>query len=407
MPHCARLLLAACVAAAFALGPVPVGAARAPRALKVSLPAIRVPAGDNVEECWFVRLPLTRTFDVGQWTIRVKGSGGSGYVQHFLVYQYQGERLGEFAAEAKRLVASRACLDLGPVDRDDRQLIAAGSAPNVRGAYPPGVALALTPTPAAPGGAPDGIGILLSANLVNDGPRPKKMTAKVVLKRAKAGTVRARLRPILDRGAEAGLLVPPVSRATTEDRVDARWRPAADACVFDVTANFHRRGLFMGVDHVDADGVVIPSDGGTPNPYVEDRVHLFGTFDYTDPGSRRFPRGLLVRAGEGLRFACWHENGLATPGRLGCEERAGETPGSIAGGPAKPCVAFGTSPGECPATDPAWPGRTFTGACVAANVVAGPTPDDERCALAGFYWDAVPGAAPEAACDASVLPPLE
>ncbi|MCW5892089.1 MAG: hypothetical protein KIT14_16315 [bacterium] len=403
MPHRARLLLAASVAALLAFAPAPAGAKRAPKQLKVSLPAVRVPANANVEECWFVRLPVTQVFDVGEWSIRVKGSRGTGYVQHFLVYQYQGQHLSEFATQAKRLVSSRACLDLGPVDRDDRQLIAAGSAPNVRGMYPPGVALALAPTPAAP----DGIGILLSANLVNQGARPKKMSAKVIFKRAKPGTVRARLRPILDRSAEAGLRVPPVAQAATEDLVDARWRPAADACVLEVTANFHRRGLFMGVDHVDAEGSVLAVDGGTPNPYVEGRTHLFGTFDYTDPGTRRFARGLLVRAGEGLRFGCWHENGLTTPVRLGCEEALGAAPGTIAGGPAKPCIAFGPSPAECPAADPAWPGRTFTGACVAANVVAGPTADDERCALVGFYWDAVPGVAPEAACDASALPPLE
>lgn len=407
MPHRARLFLAASVAALLLVGPARAAAARAPKALEVALPRVSVPASSNVEQCWFVRFPLREAFDVGSWTIRVKGSGNGAYVQHFLVYQYQGERLGEFATQAKQLIASRACLDLGPVDRDARQLIAAGSASNVRGAYPSGVALSLAPTPAVPGGPPDGIGILLGANLVNDGTRPRKMSARVVFKRAKRGTVRARLKSILDHGAEAGLLVPPVSQAATEDRVDARWRPAADACVFDVTGHFHRRGLFMGVDHVDAGGTVLSADGGTPNPYVEGRTHLFGTFDYTDPGARRFARGLLVRAGEGLRFGCWHENGLATPTRLGCEEVADQPPGTVAGGPAKPCVAFGPSPAECPAADPAYPGRTFTGACVAANVVAGPTPDDERCTLAGFYWDAVPGAAPESACDASTLPPLE
>lgn len=407
MPHRARLLLVASLAAALLVGPTPSGAARAPRKLKVALPAVRVPASSNVEQCWFVRFPTADTFDVGEWSIRVKGSGGTGYVQHFLVYQYQGQHLAEFATQQKQLIESRACLDLGPADRDVRQLIAAGSAPNVRGAYPPGVALALTPTPATPGGGPDGIGILLDANLVNEGTRPRKMSAKVILKRAKPGTVRARLKSILDRGAEAGLLVPPVAQAATEDLVDARWRPAADACVFDLTGHFHRRGLFMGVEHLDASDAVVPSDGGTPNPYVDGRTHLFGTFDYTDPGTRRFQRGYLVRAGESLRFGCWHENGIATPVRLGCEELASEAPGTVAGGPAKPCVAFGPSPAECPATDPAWPGRSFTGACVAANVVAGPTPDDEGCALAGFYWDAVPGAAPERACDASALPALE
>jgi hypothetical protein len=39
---------------------------------------------------------------------------------------------------------------------------------------------------------------------------------------------------------------------------------------------------------------------------------------------------------------------------------------------------------------------------VPANLVAGPTPDDEICALAGFYYDAAPGGS----CNVSTLPPV-
>ena len=109
-----------------------------------------------------------------------------------------------------------------------------------------------------------------------------------------------------------------------------------------------------------------------------------------------------MRAGEWLRVGCWHDNGTRVPVRLGCEEVSGEAPGSIDVGPAKPCTIVGRNPSECPASDPAYPGRTFTETCVAANLVAGPDPDDEVCALAGFYYDAAPGVAP---CDAAVALP--
>jgi len=68
---------------------------------------------------------------------------------------------------------------------------------------------------------------------------------------------------------------------------------------------------------------------------------------------------------------------------------AGEIPGDI-GAPAKPC----SSDADCPATDAAYPGRTFTGVCRPANLVAGPTPDDEVCGLNGIYTDAPAGCAP-------------
>jgi hypothetical protein len=226
-----------------------------------------------------------------------------------------------------------------------------------------------------------------------------------VLERAEPDTVRRRLRPILERGAEAGVLVPPFATAASEDLVDARWRPAADACLYTVTGKLHRRGLFLGVDVLDAaDREINPATGGIVNPFEPARYHLYGTPDWTDSGSRRFDEGFLVRAGESLRVGCWHDNGTRVPVRLGCEEVDGEAPGGVAVGPAKPCTIVGLNPSECPASDPAWPGRTFTGTCVAANLVAGPDPDDEVCALAGFYYDAVPGAAPESACDPAVAP---
>jgi hypothetical protein len=40
---------------------------------------------------------------------------------------------------------------------------------------------------------------------------------------------------------------------------------------------------------------------------------------------------------------------------------------------------------------------------VPANVVAGTTPDDEVCGLAGFYYDAAPGGS----CDVASLAPIE
>ena len=89
----------------------------------------------------------------------------------------------------------------------------------------------------------------------------------------------------------------------------------------------------------------------------------------------------LHRAGESLRYGCWHDNGATFPARLGCQDTPGVPPGAL-GAPAAEC--------------------TTSCSCVAANLVAGPTPDDEICALAGYYYEAAPGGS----CDVSGLPAI-
>lgn len=117
-----------------------------------------------------------------------------------------------------------------------------------------------------------------------------------------------------------------------------------------------------------------------------------------------------MRAGEALHPVCWHDNGVATAVRVGCEETPGVVPGIAAGlpggGPAKPCTVVRATSPECPAGDPAYPGRSFTGTCVPAYLVAGSTADDEVCGVTGVFYDAVAGAADRAACDVIELPPL-
>jgi len=379
MPHRLRTLAALLLASLALATPA---AAKGPRTLKVSFPRTVIAPGGNVEACAFVRLPVQEPFDLASYQIVQRGFSGTGVViNHFLVYLYAGERLGEFASQQKQVVESRGCLDLGPADRDARQLVALARAPNFHGALPPGISLPLAPVPAVPGGGPDGIGILLDANWINSARRPRAVSARVVLTRAKPGTVRRRLQPILARDADAGIDVPPFTLRATESLVDARWRPPGDACLFDITGKMHRRGRFFGVELRDAtDQARTPLDG-LANPYANGRPTLFGAPDYTDPGSQRFTSGLFVGAAESLRYGCWHDNGTTEPARLGCQQTPGATPGSI-GAPAAECDAGCT--------------------CVPANLVAGPTPDDEICALAGFYYEAAPGGS----CNVSSLPPV-
>jgi hypothetical protein len=373
LPTLALLLLLALASAA---------EAKVPRSLRVRFPRTVIEAKGNVEACVFVRLPVREPFDLASYKISQHGFSGTGVaINHFLVYLYTGERLGEFAAQQKAVVASRGCLDLGPIDRDSRQTVALTRTTTSLGILPAGLSLPLTPVPATPGGSPDGIGILLDANWLNGATKPRAVSAVVTFKAAKRGTVRRRLQTIFARDAEAGIDVPPFAVRATESLVDARWHPPGDVCLFDITDHMHRRGRFFGVDIRDAADQPRPPLAGLANPYANDRPTLFGAPDYTDPGSQRFPAGLFVGAAESLRYGCWHDNGETEPVRLGCQETPGTVPGSV-GSPATECTPSCT--------------------CVPANLVAGPTPDDEVCTLAGFYYDAAPGAS----CDLSSLPPI-
>jgi hypothetical protein len=160
--------------------------------------------------------------------------------------------------------------------------------------------------------------------------------------------------------------------------------------VYEVSGAFHRRGRFLGVDRLDASGAAANPDPTVTNPLEVGRRHLFGMTDYTDGGSRVFPAGLLLRAGEALAWTCWLENGVLFPMRLGCEETPGVVPGSRAGGPATPCPATAPISPECGAGDGGV--RPRTGACVPAAVVAGVAPGDETCALQVAYWEVSAGA---------------
>jgi hypothetical protein len=416
MPHAPLLIL-------LLLGAASPLAAGEPRTIKIRMPRIEVPPGESVEVCYFTRIRRAAPFDLAEWRVRHRGAGGSVALAHFLVYQYLGEELAAFAQDGGRLVASRGCLGLGPTDRDRRVLVASRTLSGAE-RTPPGIALRLAPGPATRGAAVDGLGILVGANWVNGGTKARSASSRLVLKSARRGTLRRVARPILARSPELGLVVPPGTMRSTEATtallnaerpneppIRDAWGagldtaglppPPGDACVVNLTCNLHERVRLFAVDHAGAAGETRNPPGGPANPLEPGRTHLFVASDYTDPGRLQFPRPLHLQAGESLRFACWYDNGVSGPERLGCEVVAGMPPGTPAGlpggAPARPCAISGPASPDCPA------GAGLTGACVAANLVAGPTPDDATCALTGFYYDAAPGAG----CDVGSLPPID
>jgi hypothetical protein len=347
-----------------------------------------LPAGSNVELCYFVRVPATAAFMLGSWTMTHVGAKGATLPQHGLAYVYTGERLGEFQSGA--LVESRGCLDFGSADRDRRVLFASSSARIVTRTMPAGVAVELAPVADAPGGSPAGIGLLLDVNWENGDTRARTVASKLVLRRPPKSHVARVARPVSDRTAEVGIFVPPFTQHSTAELVDARWSPTGDVCVLGLSGQMHRRGRCLGIEQLDVSGQVKPPASGIPNPCEPDRrVELFAGLDFTDPGALGFTTPIPVRAGEALRYACTVDNGVTTLVRLGCEATPGTTPGSVAGGPAPLCTLGVPASAECGGA-----------ACVPANAVAGPMEEDEVCGLTALVYDAAPGGG----CDVGSLP---
>jgi hypothetical protein len=363
--------------------------ARDRKSIVVRMPRIALPASSNSEVCYFARIPTTEAFTFGSWTITHAGVKNGTLPQHGLAYVYTGDDLGAFPAA--QVVQSRGCLDVGPGDRDRRVLIASGTSKKTARALPLGVGVELTPVPDAPGGAPAGIGILLDVNWINGDTRTKKVSTKLVLRRVAKGRAKRTAHLMSDHGADAGILVPPFTRHSTAELVDARWTPPGDVCLLGLSSQMHRRGRCADVDLLDGTGQVKPPMGGIPNPCEDLRLQLFVGADFTDPGSLAFTSPLAVRAGESLRYACTIDNGASAGAsvRLGCETSPGVTPGTV-GTPAALCsVAVPASP-ECPGN----------AGCVFANAVAGSDVEDEVCGITAMVYEAAPGGS----CDVSSLP---
>ena len=387
------------------------------RPIFLKFPRFEVPPNSDREVCTFVKLPRTGAYDA-RGTLIVNLGGNAHFASHhFLLYAYTGTQLAEFEQLQGKVVTSKACLDFGPTDRNSRHLIGGAQTRRSLQILPPGLAQQIHPAATASGRP--ALGLILNSHWINGSDRPQHAAVKIKIIPAKPHTVKRYLDLIFEVVANGFIKVPP-----GEVRDNAYWRwgpgvpdfgarrfggiqmPDGPACVVSVTSHTHKRGKLFTVDFVDE------STGASQ--------HILRTLDYADPRQAIFdgrngnPPPLLVMPGQYLEYRCTHDNGVTTPVKLGCEETPGVPPGEDAAttvlshrgltGAAKRCTSVGPAPGECPPTDPAYPGRTFTGNCVAANLVFGFTSDDEMCILPGSYYPVNPAAPPGQECDLGPLP---
>lgn len=162
--------------------------------------------------------------------------------------------------------------------------------------------------------------------------------------------------------------------------------PSADRFAFlGMVSHMHKRSEKFIADLAAADGTRITR----PDDMVDaddGSSHLYVSTDYDDPINRAFWPPIIIEKGQKLTYTCFHQNGVRSPVRLGCEEEAGVPPGKSI------LEAFGD--GENPYKGASKWCRTDadcagfgTGRCVPANLVFGDLADDDMCILPGLFYD--------------------
>jgi hypothetical protein len=162
--------------------------------------------------------------------------------------------------------------------------------------------------------------------------------------------------------------------------------PTADRFAFlGMVSHMHKRSGKFVADLAGLDGTRIarPDDMTDPD---DGTPHLYVSTDYDDPINRAFWPPILIEKGQKLTYTCFHENGVRSPVRLGCEETPGVAPGkSIVEAFAAGENPYGGASKWC-RTDADCAGFG-TGRCVPANLVFGELAEDDMCILPGLFYD--------------------
>jgi hypothetical protein len=163
-------------------------------------------------------------------------------------------------------------------------------------------------------------------------------------------------------------------------------QPTADRYAFlGMTSHMHKRSEKFTSDLLALDGTRIARPDDMTDPDDGTR-HLYVSTDYDDPVNRAFWPPIVVEKGQELRYTCFHENGVRSPVRLGCEETPGVPPGKSileaftgGGDPYDGASRWCRTDADCAGFG--------TGRCVPANLVFGELADDDMCILPGLFYD--------------------
>src|SRR5439155_18216963 len=150
------------------------------------------------------------------------------------------------------------------------------------------------------------------------------------------------------------------------------------------TSHMHKRSLKFETDLNDLTGVRIARPDDIADP-ADGSPHLYVSTEWSDPLNLNFWPPITISQGQKLTYTCFHDNGVNTPVKLGCEETPGVPPGrSILEQAAAGADLFRGAARWCH-SDAQCVGHG-TGRCVPANLVFGDLADDDMCILPGLYY---------------------
>src|SRR5215831_4096193 len=148
------------------------------RTIRLRMPSFVVPPHMDREVCTFVPVPMGTDFNYQKSIVVNVGVDPYFVSHHFLAWAYNGTTVDGFPKRGK-IVDSKACLDFGPTDTNNRTLIVGAQAPRLVTTLGEGLAQQLTPTTS--GAGKKVIGIILNSHWINSSARPKRAAVKLML----------------------------------------------------------------------------------------------------------------------------------------------------------------------------------------------------------------------------------
>ncbi len=405
-----RILVAFAILAALA------GAAPAKdKTVRITLGPFRIEAKRDREVCQAVRIPKVPGMEVVSYEVRsLSSQRGNVGTHHMVVYGYDGPNGAAFPfrTNTRDVVDMPGCNGFGPTDFYRNRVQLAGSGGESRrgkwlvtaGATPLGLATLLPNARDIPNDAV----LVLNSHYYNYAAKPGRGLVRLTFRLRPFDGTRRVVRNATPLDASYDIAVPPgeVRDVTATWQADGAWdpngaeggyRPDRDVCILLINTHTHKRGTHVTIAYEE--------DGKAPvtlfDPSYYDYVHpaiIALPFHGTLPGGNLLRAYTAENGHPRLRYTCTHANGAA--GReikMGCEAQPGVVPGiswssAIAAGmefgDARPC---GENAVNCQGFG--------TGRCVESNLVFGPLSDDEMCIIPVQFYDPIPGAPPETACD--------
>lgn len=243
---------------------------RPARGLQVRMGSFQVPAQGEREVCQAITLPNTAPMDVNELMVAMPGGVDYGS-HHFAIFLDNGAG----GLDTPTPIDSEGCTNVG--GQAVNPILAFVQHTRERIRFPRGVGVRLQP----------GQRLLLSAHYLNGRPEPLEVDVAINFRAARPRAIAHHLRTF-----ELGTFdieVPPHSPGS----VASTWPVPFPMNLVLVTSHSHKYTRSVVVE--------VARQDGSSEPQLT-------TLDYADPAVKRYPRGLRLEAGDGIRWTCNYDN---------------------------------------------------------------------------------------------------